>query len=238
MEFAQRDAAPRRSPARSDRPAAGSAADRRAAAVLLALHPPGALAGRRAVHLRRPDRHAGRDHPGLHRPRRRAGLDPRARRPAARDLAAASHHGRRAAAGAAAGVHGPRGADQPDRQPRPVQHGPLAEPLARGAAELDVLPERLRRTHRQPGAADRPVAPREPGDGVRRRLVHHRVRQQRAGAARLGRLAPDAADPAVVLRLRRHPGLLRAAPARTLARGVRDALQCSPAAWWTATPTS
>ena len=48
--------------------------------------------------------------------------------------------------------------------------------------------------------ADRPVAAREPGDGVRRRLVHHRVRQQRAGAAGLGRLAPDAADPAVVLR--------------------------------------
>ena len=45
-------------------------------------------------------------------------------------------------------------------------------------------------------------------------------------AAGFRRLAPDAADPAVVLRLRRHPGLLRAAPARALARGVRDALQC------------
>ena len=140
-----------------------------------------------------------------------------------------ARHGRRAAAGAAVGVHRPRGADQPDREPGPVQHGPLAEPLARGAAELDVLPERLRRPHRQPRAADRPVAAREPGDGVRRRLVHHRVWQQRAGAAGLRRLAPDAADPAVVLRLRRHPGLFRAAPARALAGGVRDALNADRA---------
>ncbi len=33
--------------------------------------------------------------------------------------------------------------------------------------------------------ADRPGAARKPGDGVRRRLVHHRLRQQRAAAARL-----------------------------------------------------
>ena len=52
--------------------------------------------------------------------------------------------------------------------------------------------------------ADRPVGARKPGDGVRRRLVHRGLRQQRAGAAGLHRLAPDAADPAVVLRLRRH----------------------------------
>ena len=36
---------------------------------------------------------------------------------------------------------------EPDREPRPVKHDPLAEPLARGAAKLDVLPERLRRPH-------------------------------------------------------------------------------------------
>ena len=181
-------------------------------------------ARRRAVHLRRPDCDAGRHHPRLHRPRRRPGFHPHPRRPAARDLAAASLHGRGDAAGPPADAVGPRRADQPDRQPRHVQHGPLAEPLARGTAELDILPERFRRPHRQPSDADRPITSRKPGDGIRRRVVHRGVRQQRAGLARLGRLAPDPADPAVVRRLRRHPALLRASPARTLPRRLRNAL--------------
>ena len=54
-------------------------------------------------------------------------------------------------------------AGDPARQPGaplrrdPGRHadGPLAEPLARGAPELAVLPERLRRPHRQPRDADR-----------------------------------------------------------------------------------
>ena len=50
-------------------------------------------------------------------------------------------------------------AAEPDHQPGDRaghdQPDPLAEPLACGAAELDVLPERLRRPHRQPGDADR-----------------------------------------------------------------------------------
>ena len=72
---------------------------------------------------------------------------------AARHLAAASGHGRRAAAAAAAGLLlGARRADQPDRQSGPLQPDPLAEPLARRAPELDVLPERFRRPHRQPRA--------------------------------------------------------------------------------------
>ena len=43
------------------------------------------------------------------------------------------------------------------------QHDPLAEPLARGAAGVGVLPERFRRPHLQPGDADRPGGAREPG---------------------------------------------------------------------------
>ena len=189
-------------------------------------HPPGALARRRPVPVRRPDRDARRDHPRLHRPRRRPGLDPHARRHCCTRPGRSSRHGRRAAAAAPAGVALPRRADQPDRQSWPVQHDPLAEPLARGAAELDVLPERLRRPHRQPRDADRPGAARERGDGVRRRLVHRGLRQQRAAAARLDRLAPDAADPAVVRLLRRHPALLRAAPARALARACPRCARC------------
>ncbi len=41
--------------------------------------------------------------------------------------------------------------------PGPVEHDPVAEPLARGAAKLDILPERLRRTHRQPGPSTGPA---------------------------------------------------------------------------------
>ena len=72
--------------------------------------------------------------------------------------------------------------------------------------------------------ADRAGTARERGAVVRRRLVHPCLRQQRAAAARLDRLAPDAADPAVVRLLRRHPVLLRAAPARALPIGLRNAL--------------
>ena len=56
---------------------------------------------------------------------------------------------------------------EPRRQPgdrgQRRQHDPLAEPLARGAPELGVFPERFRRPHRQQGDADRPGLAREPG---------------------------------------------------------------------------
>ena len=44
-----------------------------------------------------------------------------------------------------------------------VEPHPLAEPLARGAPVLGVLPERLRRPHRQPRDADRAGDPRDAG---------------------------------------------------------------------------
>src|SRR5207245_9714944 len=58
----------------------------------------------------------------------------------------------------------PRGAlaAEPDHQPGDhpefLQPDPLAEPLARGAAELGVLSERLRRPDRAARHADRAVA--------------------------------------------------------------------------------
>ena len=207
----------------------------------LAFHPAGALARRRAVRPWRDDRCAGCLDPRLHRPHRHAGVHPHAgdaagttpgrnspswpavlllARPAV-FLSYARHH-------------------QPDGQSRPDEHDPLAEPLARGAAELDVLPERFRRPHRQPRHADRAGAAREPGDDVRRRLVHRRLRQQRrCCCSAVDRLAADAADPGVVRRLRRACcATFVPRHARTLAPRVGDALATSPAAWWTATPTS
>ena len=95
-------------------------------------------------------------------------------------------------------------------------------PLARGAAELDLLPERLRRAHRQPRHADRPGAARE------RRRVHQcrpgtSWSTARTAIVLLARSDWRLALPvvAVVRRLRRLAALLRAAPARSLARYVR-----------------
>ena len=79
------------------------------------------------------------------------------------------------------------GADhQPDHRSRRHQPDPLAEPLACGAPELDVLPERFRRPDRQPRDADRPGAARERRRGDQRRLVHPRLRHD-------GGRAPDGA---------------------------------------------
>src|SRR5690242_9014593 len=100
----------------------------------------------------------------------------------------------------------------------------MAEPLARGAAELDVLPERLRRADCQPRDPGGAGTARERRDVVRCRMVHRRLWQQRAAAARFHRLAADTADHPVVRRVWLHPVVLRAAVAGTLAHGVGDAL--------------
>ena len=76
-------------------------------------------------------------------------------------LARARRHGGGAAGAAPAGAHRAEHHGQPGDRRQCQQHDPLAEPLARGAAELGVLPERLRRAHRQPRDADRPVGPRD-----------------------------------------------------------------------------
>ena len=128
------------------------------------------------------------------------------------------------AARAAALLHGAApDHESGDRRQRGEPH-PLAEPLACGAAVLDVLPERFRRPHRQPRDADRPGDARKPRRAAHRRVVHHRLRHQRAGAAGVGRPVARAAGDAVVLRLYRDADGVRAAHARPLQGRVGGAL--------------
>ena len=104
------------------------------------------------------------------------------------------------AAGAAGAAAARADCAEPRHQPgdrrQCHQPDPLAEPLARGAPVLGVLPERLRRPHRQPRDADRPGDAREPGRAAHRGLVHPGLRHQRGDPARLGRPLAGAADPA------------------------------------------
>ena len=71
---------------------------------------------------------------------------------------------------------------QQRRRARRDQPDPLAEPLARRAPELAVLPERLRRPHRQPRHADRQRGARVRRLEHPRDLVHRDLRHQRARA--------------------------------------------------------
>ena len=97
---------------------------------------------------------------------------------ARRAVAAARRHGRARARRAAAG-DARRRRDPPQRaHPRRHQPDPLAEPLARGAPELAVLPERFRRPHRQPRDADRQRAARERDGEHPRGLVHRGLRHR------------------------------------------------------------
>ena len=98
-------------------------------------------------------------------------------------------------------AHGAEPARQPGDRRQRVEPDPLAEPLARGAAVLGVLPERFRRPHRQPRDADRAGDPRDHRRADHRRLVHPGLRHQRAAAARHRRPVARAADRAVVRRL-------------------------------------
>ena len=117
---------------------------------------------------------------------------------------------------------------EPARQPgdrrQRVEPHPLAEPLARGAAVLGVLPERFRRPHRQPRDADRPGDPRDHRRADHRRLVHPGLRHQRGAPAR--QRQPLAGDPdrVLVLRLSGAAAPVRAAHARPLEGDVRVAL--------------
>ncbi len=91
--------------------------------------------------------------------------------------------------GGCVAVPAPGGADgaEPRRPPGDLgerrQHDPVAEPLVRGAAVLGVLPERLRRTHRDAGAADRAGGARVARRPHHRRLVHPGLRHERADPA-------------------------------------------------------
>ena len=131
------------------------------------------------------------------------------------------------AAGAApARAHRAEHHGQPGDRGQCQQHDPLAEPLARGAAELGVLPERLRRPHRQPRHADRPGDPRDAGRAADGRLVHPRLRHQRGDPARRRRPLARAAGPDLVRRLPGDAAHLRAAHARPLEGHVGGRARC------------
>ena len=139
-------------------------------------------------------------------------------------VAAARGHGGAGAHRPPAGDAGRR-RDPPQRaDPGRDQPDPLAEPLARGAPELAVLPERFRRAHRQPRDADRQRAARERDGEHTRRLVHRGLRRERVRADGGLGLAAGRADASVVRRLPRVPALLRAAHARS---GAAPARRCA-----------
>src|SRR5579859_3700379 len=96
------DVPPLRSSARPDRPGAVPTADGGSRAVLLALHPSGALAGSVALRRRRINRRAGYDDPNVHRPGRLSRLDPCAGYAGAGLLARVAGNGDRAWPGASA----------------------------------------------------------------------------------------------------------------------------------------
>ena len=167
------------------------------------------------------DRHG---HPGLHREARVAHGSRRPAGGARRAMAAARRHDRAGAARAPAGAARRRG-DTPQRaHPGRDEPDPLAEPLARRAPELAVLPERFRRAHRQPRHADRQRAARERDGEHTRHLVHRGLRRERARADGDGGLAAGRPHAPVVRRLLRVPALFRAAHARSRARQLRGAL--------------
>src|SRR4051812_5873459 len=139
-------------------------------------------------------------------------------------LAGAARHGDRDWSDSAVGPYGAYGHRQSGHQSQLHEFDPLAKPLACGAAELDLLPERLRRPCRQPGDADRPVHAGKSGHGIRCRVVHHRLRRQCAHLTWLFELAPDVANVDVVRLLRVNVGLSSATHARAVTRRIREAL--------------
>ena len=227
----------RRAP-RADGSAVARAAARRTCRLLLALCAAGPRLGRSAVRCRlcrRVDRY---DDPGIRRPGHHPRFQSRARLADTGRLAAAPRHGvgpaGRAAVGDAAAEHD----HQPGDHPRVLQPDPLAEPLARGAAELDLLSERFRRANRATGHADRPVAARKRRLGHEGRLVHPCLWRRRDLAARLQRCRGWRSRCCCGSPATRSccAGLFRAcAPARG---GCRRRARPSPAASSTATPTS
>src|SRR5579875_801418 len=184
-----------RDPDRSDRgPLRGGAAPG-TCGILLALRAAGAASCRRAVRCRLAGGVARHDDPGVYRAGRDDGVATGAGRAGARQLAPASRHGGGIADCQAGGAvpAGPR--HQPGDRARLLQSRPLAEPLACGAAELDLFPERLCRPHRAAGHADRPGAARERRLRHQRGVVHPRLWQRRDRPVGPERPAPDHADP-------------------------------------------
>ena len=179
---------------------------------------------RRAVRRRLHRRRARHDGADLPRPRRHARHRCRPEDAVRRLRPHAARHGAGAAGAAPARDHDAEPARQPGDRRQRVEPHPLAEPLACGAAILGVLPERLRRPHRQPRDADRTCDPRDRRRADHRRLVHPGLRHQRRAAARHREPVARASGHAVVRRLSRAAAPVRAAHARPLEGDVGIAL--------------
>src|SRR5215211_6559026 len=216
-----------REDADADRPARTARAAGRADRVLLALRPPGAGVVHRAVRDRARGRAARYRGSVVHRPHRHVG-DVGAGRPIREpDVAVARRHGAGGADCPARYRAGALSRHQPGDRRAVHQPDPLAESLARGAAELGVFPKRLRRPHLESRHADGAGVAREPGRLGHRGLVRDRLRHDRPDHDRRRRLVADDPDPVLVRRLYRAARLLRAAHARPLEEDayVRDAVE-------------
>src|SRR5690606_37175667 len=125
-----------------------------------------------------------------------------------------------------AAARDPRGHLDPSQGADPGRNepDPLAEPLARRAAEPAVLPERLRRPDCEPRDADGELAAREHDVEHSRGLVHLRVWRHRVLAADGRRLAARAADHRVARGLRALPAAPRAAASGFIASELGAAL--------------
>ena len=152
----------------------------------------------------------------VHRPGRNAGHQDAARAADRRRLALAARHGARPARRpASCDLHALPDHQSGDRR-AVYRIDPVASALARSAAELGVLPERLRRAHFQSGDADRPVGALDPDRNHHHGLVHSGLRHLRYRLDRGRRSLARGTDPAVVFRLCRAARIFRAAHARPL----------------------
>jgi hypothetical protein len=200
----------------ADRLSGAPGAAGRAHRVLLAFRPPGEMAVRRPVRgrvVRGADRQRGALVHGTH---RHPGDHGSSRPVPGRDLADARRHG----AGGAGGAPVHRPATLSHHEPGDCgtvhQPDPLAGPLARGAAELGVLPERLRGPHLNPRDADRTGRALDAHRLGHRALVHFGLRRDRDRHDGIRRPVAGNTAAIVVCRLCRVAGLFRAAHARPL----------------------
>ena len=188
----------------------------RPARLLVALCPAGEMAVRGLVRDRASDGAERQRGALVHGPRRHHGHESAGRPLFRRGLAVASRHDRYRA-------HRPSGRDaralshqQPGAGGAVHRTGALAGALARGAAELGVLPERFCRPHFQSRDADRALGALDADRDHHHSLVHYRLRRFRDRANRLGRTLARGSDPAVVFGLRGAALFSRAADPRTL----------------------
>ncbi len=150
----------------------------------------------------------------------------------------AADHGAGAADCAAFHADDAEPARQPGDRRQRIQPHPLAEPLARGAPVVGVLPERFRRPHRNARDADGAGDPRDDRLAHHRRLVHPGLRHQRADPARACGYLARAPDRPLVRRLSDAFCACWCRACATARRRCPRRARCSRAASSTATPTS